>query len=65
MEINHLQSMNDYYQFLAKLEQTQSIHEIVSLLEQMPKDLKDSEANKIESIAKTFMDNIVENMQSY
>lgn len=57
--------MNDYYQFVAKLEQKQSVHEIVSLLEQMPENLSNSEVNKIESIAKSFMDNMIENLQSY
>jgi hypothetical protein len=57
--------MNDYYQFVARLEQTQSIHEIVSLLEQMPLDLSDSESSRIKTIAKTFMDNMIENLQTY
>jgi len=57
--------MNDYYQFVAKLEQKQSVHEIVSLLEQMPEDLSDSESNRIKTIAQTFMDNMIENLQSY
>jgi len=57
--------MNEYYQFVAILEQSQSIHEIVSLLEQMPLDLSDSESSRIKTIAKTFMDNMIENLQTY
>jgi len=57
--------MNEYYQFVAILEQSQSIHEIVSLLEQMPEDLTQSESSRIKTIAKTFMDNMIENLQSY
>ncbi len=57
--------MNDYYQFIARLEQTQSIHEIVSLLDQMPEGLSESESSRIKTIAQTFMDNMIENLQSY
>ena len=57
--------MNTYYQVVAKLEQSQSSNEIVSLLDELPEDLTDSETNKIESIAKCFIDNMIENMHSY
>jgi len=57
--------MNSYYKFLGRLEQAQSISEIVNLMNSIPEDITTSESSMIETLAKQLIDNMVHNLQSY